>query len=86
MWETSGHVGGFTDPQRSRVGLGALLVGYFEGDHIAIHRGYSPHPNSQALQRGQALAQERALERRDAPLRDLTLAWSDKALSVRRWA
>jgi bifunctional non-homologous end joining protein LigD len=24
-------VGGFTDPQRSRVGLGALLVGYFEG-------------------------------------------------------
>jgi ATP-dependent DNA ligase len=25
-------VGGFTDPQRSRVGLGALLVGYYEGD------------------------------------------------------
>jgi bifunctional non-homologous end joining protein LigD len=24
-------VGGFTDPQRSRAGLGALLVGYFEG-------------------------------------------------------
>ena len=24
-------VGGFTDPQGSRVGLGALLVGYFEG-------------------------------------------------------
>jgi ATP-dependent DNA ligase len=24
-------VGGFTDPQRSRVGLGALLVGYYEG-------------------------------------------------------
>lgn len=24
-------VGGFTDPQRSRVGLGALLVGYFDG-------------------------------------------------------
>jgi bifunctional non-homologous end joining protein LigD len=24
-------IGGFTDPQRSRVGLGALLVGYFEG-------------------------------------------------------
>jgi ATP-dependent DNA ligase len=23
-------VGGFTDPQRSRIGLGALLVGYFE--------------------------------------------------------
>jgi ATP-dependent DNA ligase len=24
-------VGGFTDPQRSRVGLGALLVGYYDG-------------------------------------------------------
>ncbi|MBV8528050.1 MAG: non-homologous end-joining DNA ligase [Candidatus Dormibacteraeota bacterium] len=24
-------VGGFTDPQRSRVGLGALLLGYYEG-------------------------------------------------------
>jgi bifunctional non-homologous end joining protein LigD len=27
-------IGGFTDPQRSRVGLGALLVGYFEGDEF----------------------------------------------------
>jgi bifunctional non-homologous end joining protein LigD len=27
-------VGGFTDPQRSRIGLGALLVGYYEGDHF----------------------------------------------------
>jgi bifunctional non-homologous end joining protein LigD len=25
-------IGGFTDPQGSRVGLGALLVGYFDGD------------------------------------------------------
>ncbi|HEX6587836.1 MAG TPA: hypothetical protein VF039_02345 [Longimicrobiales bacterium] len=25
-------VGGFTDPQRGRVGLGALLVGYYDGD------------------------------------------------------
>jgi bifunctional non-homologous end joining protein LigD len=29
-------VGGFTDPQRSRVGLGALLVGYYEGDALAF--------------------------------------------------
>jgi bifunctional non-homologous end joining protein LigD len=28
-------VGGFTDPQRSRVGLGALLVGYYDGDRLA---------------------------------------------------
>ena len=25
-------IGGFTDPQRSRVGLGALLVGYYDAD------------------------------------------------------
>ena len=29
-------VGGFTDPQGGRVGLGALLVGYFEGDHFVF--------------------------------------------------
>jgi bifunctional non-homologous end joining protein LigD len=27
-------VGGFTDPQRSRVGLGALLVGYYDGKEL----------------------------------------------------
>ena len=27
-------VGGFTDPQKSRVGLGALLVGYYDGDEF----------------------------------------------------
>jgi bifunctional non-homologous end joining protein LigD len=29
-------VGGFTDPQKSRVGLGALLVGYFDGDDFVF--------------------------------------------------
>ena len=29
-------VGGFTDPQGQRVGLGALLVGYFEGDDFVF--------------------------------------------------
>lgn len=29
-------VGGFTDPQGRRVGLGALLIGYFEGDHFVF--------------------------------------------------
>jgi ATP-dependent DNA ligase len=28
--------GGFTDPQGSRVGLGALLVGYFDGDDFVF--------------------------------------------------
>jgi ATP-dependent DNA ligase len=27
-------IGGFTDPQRSRVGLGALLVGYYHQDRL----------------------------------------------------
>jgi bifunctional non-homologous end joining protein LigD len=30
-------VGGFTDPQRSRVGLGALLVGYYGNDRRSLH-------------------------------------------------
>ncbi len=29
-------VGGFTEPQGSRVGLGALLVGYYEGDDFVF--------------------------------------------------
>ena len=29
-------VGGFTDPQGSRVGLGALLVGHFDGDEFVF--------------------------------------------------
>src|SRR5699024_444721 len=29
-------VGGFTDPQGARVGLGALLVGYYQGDDFVF--------------------------------------------------
>jgi len=29
-------VGGFTDPQGSRTGLGALFVGYYDGDHFVF--------------------------------------------------
>jgi DNA ligase D-like protein (predicted ligase) len=29
-------IGGFTDPQRSRVGFGALLVGYYDGDDLVF--------------------------------------------------
>jgi len=29
-------VGGFTDPQGARVGLGALLIGYYDGDDLAF--------------------------------------------------
>jgi bifunctional non-homologous end joining protein LigD len=29
-------IGGFTDPEGERVGLGALLVGYYEGDDFVF--------------------------------------------------
>jgi bifunctional non-homologous end joining protein LigD len=29
-------VGGFTDPQGARVGLGALLIGYYDGEDFAF--------------------------------------------------
>ena len=35
-------VGGFTDPQGKRVGLGALLVGYYERSERDNKRGSSP--------------------------------------------
>ncbi len=44
-------VGGFTDPQGIRVGLGALLVGYFESD-----RGLRPRGPSFAFARGDPVA------------------------------
>ncbi len=31
-------VGGFTDPQGARVGLGALLVGYYDGNEYRLRR------------------------------------------------
>ena len=40
-------VGGFTDPQNSRVGLGAILVGYFDGNDFVyagkVGTGFDTH-------------------------------------------
>jgi hypothetical protein len=40
-------VGGFTDPQRSRAGFGALLVGYYDGDDFVfagkVGTGFDTH-------------------------------------------
>ena len=35
-------VGGFTEPKGSRVGLGALLVGYYDGDDFCTPAGSAP--------------------------------------------
>jgi len=32
-------IGGYTDPQRSRVGFGALLIGYYDGDGDLVYAG-----------------------------------------------
>jgi len=32
-------IGGYTDPQRSRVGLGALLLGYYDSDGDPVYAG-----------------------------------------------
>jgi len=32
-------IGGFTDPQRSRVGFGALLLGYYDKDGSLVYAG-----------------------------------------------
>ena len=32
-------IGGYTDPQRSRVGFGALLLGYYDPDHVLTYAG-----------------------------------------------
>jgi ATP-dependent DNA ligase len=42
-------VGGFTDPQGSRVGLGALLVGYFDGDDFVFAGKIGTGFNTQLL-------------------------------------
>ena len=44
-------VGGFTDPQRSRIGLGALLVGYHEGEDF-VYAGKVGTGFDRALLRG----------------------------------
>lgn len=58
-------VGGFTDPQGARVGFGALLVGYFEGDEFRyagkVGTGYNA-----ALLRDLTARLKRA-ERSDSP-------------------
>ena len=58
-------VGGFTDPQGGRVGLGALLVGYFEGDDFVFAGKVGTGFDTKLLDRA-ARAPRRARAREDA--------------------
>ena len=57
-------VGGFTDPQGTRVGFGALLIGYYDGDDLAfagkIGTGFDTRRLLDLRQRLDALAVETA--------------------------
>ena len=56
-------VGGFTDPQGARVGLGALLVGYYEGDDL-VFAGQDRHRLRHEAAARPARAARRARDRR----------------------
>lgn len=59
-------IGGFTDPQGSRIGLGALLLGYYSDDGKQFHyagkvgTGYSHEVLSDLRQRLQSLEREKS--------------------------
>jgi bifunctional non-homologous end joining protein LigD len=60
-------IGGYTDPQRSRVGFGALLLGYYGGEgrlryagkvgtgftHETLHEPGAATPHIVAIRRGE---------------------------------
>jgi bifunctional non-homologous end joining protein LigD len=74
-------IGGFTDPEGSRVGFGALLVGYYDGDRLVyagkVGTGYS-HATLLQLR-----AELRPLERAASPFSpEPPRAWTGAA---RHW-
>ena len=57
-------VGGFTDPQGARVGLGALLVGYFDGDDFVFAGKVGTGFDTQAAARAARAARRASRSRR----------------------
>jgi ATP-dependent DNA ligase len=72
-------VGGFTDPQGKRVGLGALLVGFFDGDDLVFAGKVGTGLDTKLLldlrARFDALAIERSPFTRAAGLPKLRVHW-----------
>lgn len=59
-------IGGYTDPQRSRVGLGALLLGYYDGEGRLVYAGKVGTGFSQQMLRD-LHAELSAMERPEPP-------------------
>ena len=72
-------VGGFTDPQGARVGLGALLVGYYDGSDLAfagkIGTGFDTRLLLDLRRRLDALEIDRTLFTRSTGLPRLRAHW-----------
>jgi DNA ligase D-like protein (predicted ligase) len=66
-------VGGFTDPKGSRVGFGALLLGYYDSGRLRyagdVGTGFDREMLSQLHERLSRLEQDRAAFERDGPPR-----------------
>jgi len=79
-------IGGFTDPRGARVGLGALLVGYFEKDDFAfagkVGTGFDTKLLLHLRQRLDALEVERSPFTRAAGLPRLRVHWVRPELVV----
>jgi bifunctional non-homologous end joining protein LigD len=58
-------IGGYTDPQRSRIGFGALLIGYYEGDELRYAGKVGTGFNDQLLR--SLLEEMKPLERDGSP-------------------
>jgi len=79
-------VGGFTDPQGKRVGLGALLVGFYDGDDFVfagkVGTGFDTKLLLELRDKLDALAVEQAPFTRGAGLPRLRVHWVKPELVV----
>jgi bifunctional non-homologous end joining protein LigD len=78
-------IGGFTDPQRSRIGLGALLVGYYDGVRRLTYAGkvgtgYTAEALRDLRERLGKLEQEHSPFAAGSPRRTAGVHWVKPAL------
>lgn len=75
-------IAGWTEPQRSRVGLGALLVGYYEGDRLRYAGKVGTGFTNQVLRtlHDELARRERSTSPFAEPLRERTARWAEPDL------